>query len=223
MRLLGGHVGDHEAASTMFAAHIHEKLQLIRTIQSAPMSLQSKFACLRSLDWAAAKVPRLTAFLRRAAAVPTKSRQQQQHSPPHKQASSETTPYQLLATGCCAPGPEGVDVDDAPFELGVESSQYHCSSGAEALCDAGGEDVHESYAHVQDFEGLFFASARQAVAEASRQLRLEDARSVALPQGDGLHDEGLRSPPSCRPCLYHEIRGERWTNPWPIGRQRDLI
>jgi ribonuclease HI len=50
MRLLGGHVGDHEAASTMFAAHIHEKLQLIRTVQSAPMSLQSKFACLRSLD-----------------------------------------------------------------------------------------------------------------------------------------------------------------------------
>jgi hypothetical protein len=50
MRLLGGHVGDHEAASTMFAAHIHEKLQLIRTVQSAPVSLQSKFACLRSLD-----------------------------------------------------------------------------------------------------------------------------------------------------------------------------
>jgi hypothetical protein len=50
MRLLGGHVGDHEAASTMFAAHIHEKLQLIRIVQSAPMSLQSKFACLRSLD-----------------------------------------------------------------------------------------------------------------------------------------------------------------------------
>jgi hypothetical protein len=50
MRLLGGHVGDHEAASTMFAAHIHEKLQLIRTVQSAPMSLQSKIACLRSLD-----------------------------------------------------------------------------------------------------------------------------------------------------------------------------
>jgi hypothetical protein len=62
MRLLGGHVGDHEAASTMFAAHIHEKLQLIRTVQSAPMSLQSNFACLRSLDsglrW---KVPAITA------------------------------------------------------------------------------------------------------------------------------------------------------------------
>jgi hypothetical protein len=34
----------------MFPAHIHAKLQLIRTVQSAPMSLQSKFACLRSLD-----------------------------------------------------------------------------------------------------------------------------------------------------------------------------
>jgi acyl-homoserine lactone acylase PvdQ len=34
----------------MFAAHIHEKLQLIRTVQSAPLSLPGKFACLRSLD-----------------------------------------------------------------------------------------------------------------------------------------------------------------------------
>jgi hypothetical protein len=117
---------------------------------------------------------------------------------------------------CFASGPEGVDVDDALFELGVESSQYHRSSGAEALCDAGGDDVHESYAHVQDLEELFFAAARQAFSEASRQLRLEDARGVALARSDGLDDEGLRVVPPFGSflCLGHGIRGGWWTGRW---------